>query len=53
MFVHLGTRDTLLNLAFGMDVLILVEVGINTLRLKYFDLKQNKDNIKANLDLLE
>ena len=51
--VHSGTRDTPFNLAFGSDVVIPVEIGINSLWVAHFDLEQNESNLRANLDLLE
>ena len=36
-----------------MDVVIFVEIKINTVRVKHFDFDQNEDNIRTNLDLLE
>ena len=51
--VHSRTRDTPFNLAFGSDVVIPVEIGINSLRVAHFDLEQNESNLRANLDLLE
>ena len=50
---HSETRDTPFNLVFGTDVVIPVEIGINTLRVSHYDLQQNKANLRANLDLLE
>ena len=49
---HSGTRDTPFNLAFGSDVVILVEISINTLRIAHYDPEQNEANLRANLDLL-
>ena len=48
-----GTRDTPFNLAFGIDAVIPVEIGINTLRVSHYDSQQNEVNIRANLDLLK
>ena len=49
----LRVLKTPFNLAFRIDVVILVENGINTLQVAYFDLENNKANIQANLDLLK
>ena len=51
--VHSDTKDTPFNLAFGTNAVILVEVGINTLRIRHFDPNRSKDSIRTNLDLLE
>ena len=53
MTVHLSTRDTPFNLAFRSNAFISVEIGINTLRVRHFDLKKNESRIWDNLDLLE
>ena len=50
--MHLD-RDTPFNLAFEMDTVIQVDVGINMFRVKHFDLEQNEENVRANLNLLE
>ena len=50
---HSGIKDTPLNLAFGSDVLIPVEIGINSLRVTHFSYEQNEANLRANFDLLE
>ena len=47
------TGDTPFNLAFGLDVVILVEIEINSLRVAHFNLEQNESNLRANLDLLK
>ena len=51
--VHSRTRDTLFNLAFGSDTVILVEIEINSLRVTHFYPKQIESNLQANLNLLE
>ena len=51
--VHLRTKDTPFNLVFGSDAVIPIEIVMNTLRMAYFDPKQNESSIRANLDLLE
>ena len=40
-------------MAFGADVVIPVEIGINSLRISHYDPEQNEANLRANLDLLE
>ena len=50
---HSGTRDTPFNLTFGADAVILVEIGINSIRVSHFDQKQNEANLRVNLDLIE
>ena len=50
---HSGTRDTPFILAFETDVVIPVEIDINTFRVSHYDSRQNEVNIRANLDLLE
>ena len=51
--MHSGIRDTPFNLAFGVDAVIPVKIGINSLRVSHFDPEQNEANLRANLDLLE
>ena len=46
-------RDTPFNLTFRVDVVIPIEIGINTLKVLHYDLQQNETNLRANLDLLE
>ena len=46
-------QGTPFNLTFGADTVILVEIGINSLRVAYCDPEQNEANLRANLDLLE
>ena len=36
-----------------MDVVIPVEIGINSLRVAHYDFEQNEANLRSNLDLLE
>ena len=50
---HSKMRDTPFNLAFGADAVILVEIGINSLRVSHYNPEQNEANLHANLDLLE
>ena len=49
----MGIKDTLFNLAFRSDVVNLVEVGINSLRVTHFNFLDNDVGIQANLDCLE
>ena len=49
----LVNEDTPFNLAFRSDVVIPVEIGINSLRVTHYDFEQNKANLRSNLDLLE
>ena len=49
--MHFGTKDTLFNLIFGKDVVILMKIKINTLRVRHFDPNLKEDNIRTNLDL--
>ena len=51
--IHSGTRDTPFNLAFGMDAVIPVEIGINSIRVSYFNPENNESHIRLHLDLLE
>ena len=51
--MHTGTRDTLFNLAFGSNVVIQVEIGINSFRMAHFNPKKNESSLWASLDLLE
>ena len=51
--MHSRIRDTPFNFTFGADAVIPVKIGINSLRVAFCDLEQNKANLRANLDLLE
>ena len=53
MTMHSGTRDTPFNLAFGMDVVIPIEIGINSIRVTHFNPQDNESKIRLHLDLLE
>ena len=50
---HSGTRDTPFNLTFGADVVIPVEIGINSIRVSHYNQEQNEANLRINVDLLE
>ncbi|KAK3007627.1 hypothetical protein RJ639_014113 [Escallonia herrerae] len=47
------TGETPFSLSFGTEALIPVEVGLPSLRLTAYDLIQNEEALRANLDLLE
>ncbi|KAK3010831.1 hypothetical protein RJ639_011515 [Escallonia herrerae] len=47
------TGETSFSLSFGTEALIPVEVGLPSLRLTAYDLIQNEEALRANLDLLE
>ena len=40
------------NLTYGMKVVILVEIGVTSLRRKFFSEDSNDDQLKLNLDYL-
>ena len=40
------------NLTYGMKVVILVEIGVTSLRRKFFSEDSNEDQLKLNLDCL-
>ena len=40
-------------MTFRADAVIPVEIGINSLRVAYYDPEQNEANLRTNLDLLE
>ena len=45
--------ETLFNLTFGTEVVILVEIGLLTLRTENFEEEANSEQLRANVDLLE
>lgn len=47
------TRETPFMLAFGTEAIILVEARIPSSRTQAFDEKQNPQDLKANLNLIE
>ena len=48
-----ATGEILFALAFDHEVVVLVEIGVGTHRIKYFDEEQNDEQICMSLDLLE
>lgn len=40
-------------LAFGMEVVILVEIGMDTYKKENFDSRRNEESLRNSLDLLE
>ena len=53
MTIHSETRDTPFNLAFGMDAVIPIEIGINSIRVSHFNPQDNESKTRLHLDLLE
>ena len=49
----LETRDTPFNLVFESNVVIPIEIVINSLRVSHFDVEQNDATLRANLDIFE
>ena len=47
------TRETPFNLTYGTEAVILVEVGLTSLRKEFFDEQSNDDKLKLNLDCLD
>ena len=47
------TGETPFNLTYSTEVVIPVEVGITSLRRKFFDEQSNDDQLKLNLDCLD
>ena len=47
------TGETPFNLTYGTEVVILVEVGLTSLRREFFDKQRNDDQLKLNLDCLD
>ena len=47
------TRETPFNLTYGTKAVILVEVGLTSLRKEFFDEQSNDDKLKLNLDCLD
>lgn len=41
------------NLAFGIEAIILLEIGLPSLQVKNFNKDDNSEQLRANLDLLE
>ena len=40
------------NLTYGTEVVILVKVGLTSLKMEFFDEQNNNDQLKLNLDCL-
>ena len=51
--IHSGTKDTSFNLTFGMDAVIPIEIGINSIRVSHFNPQNNESKTRLHLDLLE
>ena len=47
------TRETLFALAFGIEAVTLVKVGLESPRVKFANVEHNKETLRLNLDLLE
>ena len=45
--------ETPFNLIYGTEAVILVEVGLTSLRKEFFDEQSNDDQLKLNLDCLD
>ena len=50
---HSKIRYTPFNLAFGSDIVIPMEIGINSLRVAHYDPERNEANLRSNLNILE
>ena len=50
--VRTPTGETPFKLAFGIEVVILVEVGLSSLRRAHYDEGSNNDELRLNLDCL-
>ena len=48
-----ATRETLFALAFGIEAVALVEVGLRSPRVEFADAEHDKESLCLNLDLLE
>ena len=46
-------RETPFNLTFRAEIVILVEIGMPSTRIEYYDEQKNLDQLRTNLDLLE
>ena len=44
--------ETPFNLTYGTEAVISVEVGLTSLKTKFFDEQSNEDQLKLNLDCL-
>ena len=47
------TGETSFNLTYGTEAVILVELGLTSLRREFFDEQNNDDQLKQNLDFLD
>ena len=47
------TGETLFNLTYGVEAVILIEVGLTSLKREFFDEQDNNDQLKQNLDLVD
>ena len=47
------TGETPFNLTYGIEAVILVEVGLTSLRREFFDEQSNNDQLKQNLNFLD
>ena len=45
--------ETPFNLTYGTEAIILVEVGLTSLKREFFDEQDNDDHLKQNLDLVD
>ena len=45
--------ETPFNLTYGTEAVILVEVGLTSLKREFFDEQDNDDHLKQNLDLVD
>ena len=45
--------ETPFNLTYGIEAVILVEVGLTSLKREFFDEQDNDDHLKQNLDLVD
>ena len=48
-----ATRETPFALAFGTEVVALVEVGLKSPRVEFASAEHNEESLRLNLDLLE
>ena len=53
MMARTPTRETPFNLMYGTEAVILVEVGLTSLRREFFDEQSNDEQLKQNLDCLD
>ena len=48
-----ATQETSFNLAFGTEVVDLVEVGLKSLRIELVNIEHDEEALRLNLDLIE